>query len=202
MSVMAPGGHSTSVPAPLEHHSSLPKRPILRIHLLGSMRATSYLGGDVLPRLQKARAALRYLRLAAVARVPRTRIASMLWDRVSPDQARASFRSKALTELTAAMGGLAGELISAGRSTIGLNTDLCWIDALALLKSPYSDDATRADLAVLCVGELLEGLDGVSATFGTWVRAERVRYKQRLASSLASVLHRLAPPRLRHREPS
>src|SRR5246127_2264119 len=98
--------------------------PIVRIHLLGSMRATSYLGDDVLPRAKKARAALGYLCLASGARVPRTRIASMLWDRVSPDQARASFRSKALTELTAAMGGLAGELISAGRSTIGLNTDL------------------------------------------------------------------------------
>src|ERR1051326_9145395 len=166
MSVTTLGGHSASV---LGNHAHRPKHPILRIHLLGSMRATSYLGADVLPRAKKARAALGYLCLASGARVPRTRIASILWDRVSPDQARSSFRSKALTELTAAMGGLAGELISAGRSTIGLNTDLCWIDALALLKSPYSDDATRADLAVLCVGELLEGLDGVSAAFGTWL---------------------------------
>src|SRR6202023_155071 len=114
--------------------------PSLRIYLRGSMPAASYLGDALLPRPQKARAALGYLCLASGARVPRTRIASMLWDRVSPDQARASFRSKALTELTAAMGGLAGELISAGRSTIRLNTDLCWIDALALVKSPYSDD--------------------------------------------------------------
>jgi DNA-binding SARP family transcriptional activator len=194
MSVTAFGGHSASVPAALEHHSSLPKRPILRVHLLGSMRATSYLGADVLPRPQKARAALGYLCLASGARVPRTRIASMLWDRVSPDQARASFRSKALTELTAAMGSLADELISAGRSTICLNTDLCWIDALALVKSPYSDDATRADLAVLCVGELLEGFDEVSASFGKWIAEERVRFKRRLAGSLDAVLQRLDRP--------
>src|ERR1700746_2264804 len=117
MSVTAPGGPSASVPATLAHHSPLPKRPILRIHLLGSMRATSYLGADVLPRPQKARAALGYLCLASGARVPRTRIASLLWDRVSPDQARASFRSKALTELTAAMGVLAGVLwLGRGRS--------------------------------------------------------------------------------------
>src|SRR5215467_6832861 len=108
MSVTALGGHSDSVPATLTPHAHLPTRPIVRIHLLGSMRATSYLGADVLPRPQKARAALGYLCLASGARVPRTRIASMLWDRVSPDQARASFRSKALTELTAAMGALAG----------------------------------------------------------------------------------------------
>lgn len=39
--------------------------PLLRIHLLGSMRATSYLGDDVLPRAKKARATLGYLCLAA-----------------------------------------------------------------------------------------------------------------------------------------
>jgi hypothetical protein len=32
--------------------------PIVRIHLLGPMRATSYLGEDVLPRARKARAIL------------------------------------------------------------------------------------------------------------------------------------------------
>ena len=194
MSLTAPGGHSDSVPATLAHHSYLPKHPIVRIHLLGSMRATSYLGADVLPRPQKARAALGYLCLAAGARVPRTRIACMLWDRVSPDQARTSFRSKALTELTAAMGVLAAELISAGRSTLSLNTDLCWIDALALVKSPDSDDAARADLAVLCVGELLEGLDEVSASFGKWLAEERIRFKRRLAGSLDAVLQRLDRP--------
>src|ERR1700751_3917035 len=104
MSVTAFSAHTPSCPAAIEHHSSLPKRPILRVHLLGSMRATSYLGAAVLPCPQKARAGLGCLFLVFGARVPRTRIASMLWDRVSPDQARASFRSKALTELTAAMG--------------------------------------------------------------------------------------------------
>src|SRR5262249_32807716 len=66
--------------------------PIVRIHLLGPMRAVSYLGDDVLPRAKKARAALGYLCLAFGARVPRARIASMLWDRVSAAQARTSFR--------------------------------------------------------------------------------------------------------------
>ena len=31
-------------------------RPLVRIHILGSMRATTYLGEDVLPRGKKARA--------------------------------------------------------------------------------------------------------------------------------------------------
>jgi DNA-binding SARP family transcriptional activator/TolB-like protein len=162
--------------------------PIVRIHLLGSMRATSYLGDDVLPRAKKARAALGYLCLVSGARVPRTRIASMLWDRVDAAQARTNFR-QALCRLTSAMGPLAEELISAGRATVRFNTDVCWIDALALLKSPYSDSA-RADLAVLCAGQLLEGSDEVSASFAEWLTKERVRFKERLAGSLDSVLQR------------
>jgi len=182
-------GQSAAVAANIADPLYLPTRPIVRIHLLGSMRATSYLGDDVLPRAKKARAALAYLCLASGARVPRARIASMLWDRVGAEQARTSFR-QALTELTSAMGPLAAELISTGQATVRLNTDACWIDALALVKSPYSE-ATRADLAVLCPGELLEGFDGVSASFGQWLAKERIRFKERIANSLEIVLQRI-----------
>jgi DNA-binding SARP family transcriptional activator/Tfp pilus assembly protein PilF len=189
MSTTMIGGQSTSATANIASHVYLPTRPIVRIHLLGSMRATSYLGDDVLPRAKKARAALGYLCLASGARVPRARIASLLWDRVSAEQARTTFR-QILSDLVSAMGPLAGELISAGKSTVRLNTDACWIDALALLRSPYSD-STRADLAVLCVGELLEGLDDASASFGQWLAKERIRFKERLVGSLGTVLQHI-----------
>jgi DNA-binding SARP family transcriptional activator len=166
--------------------------PIVRIHLLGPMRATSYLGDDVLPRAKKARAALGYLCLAPGARVPRARIASMLWDRVSDAQARTSFR-QVVSELTSALGPLAAELISTGRASIHLNTDICWIDALALLESS-SSDAARSDLAVLCRGELLEGLEEVSASFGRWLAGERMRLKERLSGSLDIVLQQMDRP--------
>jgi DNA-binding SARP family transcriptional activator len=164
-----------------------PPRPILRVHLLGSMRATSYLGDDVLPRSKKARAALAYLCLAHQGRAPRSRIASMLWDRVSDPQARVNFR-QAVFDLNEAMGSLAAELIVTGRATIRLNTDVCWIDALALIKSPYSDDSSRAALAILCPGELLEGFDGLSASFGSWLIKERLRFRERIGGSLDAVL--------------
>ena len=166
--------------------------PIVRIHLLGPMRATSYLGDDVLPRAKKARAALAYLCLAFGAPVPRSRIASMLWDRVSAAQARTSFR-QALSELISAMGPLAGELISTGRATVRLNTNACWVDALALLESS-SSHASRADLAVLCAGELLEGLGEVSGTFRQWLARERIRLKERLSGSLDAVLLKMDRP--------
>jgi DNA-binding SARP family transcriptional activator/Tfp pilus assembly protein PilF len=181
---------SRSVAAVISDRAYAPARPIVRIHLLGSMRATSYLGDEVLPHAKKARAALGYLCLTAGARVSRTRIATLLWDRATADQARASFR-QALSDLTSAMGPLADELISTARATVSLNTDLCWIDALALARSPYFDPATRADLAVLCPGELLEGFDGVSQSFGEWLAKERVRFKERLAASLSAVLQQV-----------
>jgi DNA-binding SARP family transcriptional activator len=187
MTTTAAGGQSRIVTAKIENAAYFPARPIVRIHLLGSMRATSYLGDDVLPRAKKARAALGYLCLTPGSRVSRTRLATMLWDRVSADQARASFR-QALSELTCAMGPLASELISTAQATVRLNTDVCWIDALALVKSPYSDESTRADLAALCPGELLEGFDGVSESFGEWLGKERVRFKERVAASLSAVL--------------
>ena len=45
--------------------------PIARIHLLGPMRATSYLGDDIFPRGKKARAVLAFLCLARGEKIPR-----------------------------------------------------------------------------------------------------------------------------------
>jgi DNA-binding SARP family transcriptional activator len=189
----AAGGQSGAVTASIATRAYRPApHPIVRIHLLGPMRATSYLGDDVLPRAKKTRAALGYLCLAFGARVPRARIASMLWDRVDDAQARTSFR-QAVKEMTSAMGSLSPELITTGRASIRFNTDACWIDALALLESSSSDSA-RTDLAVLCAGELLEGLDEVSPRFGQWLAKERTRFKESLKGSLDTVLQQIDRP--------
>src|SRR5262249_47833832 len=138
------------------------------------MQATSYLGDDILPRGKKARAMLAYLCLAGGEKVPRIQLARMLWDEASDDLARGSLRH-ALSELCSAMGPLAAELISTRRTTVRLNTANCWIDAAALLESS-SPDAVRCDLALVCSGKLLEGLDGVSASFDRWLTRERDRF--------------------------
>ena len=148
---------------------------IARIHLLGPMRATSYLGDDILPRGKKARAMLAYLCLAAGAKVPRIRLARMLWDQASDELARGSLRH-ALLEICDAMGPLAAELISTGRASLRLNADACWIDAAALLASS-APDSMRSDLALFCTGKLLEGFDGVSPSFDRWLARERDRFK-------------------------
>jgi DNA-binding SARP family transcriptional activator/Tfp pilus assembly protein PilF len=168
-------------------------RPIVRIHVRGSMRATTYLGTDVLPRGKKARAILGYLSLTVGQRVPRARLAAMLWDRAPDTQARSSFR-QALHELLLAMGPLANELISADRETIKLNANLCWIDAAAILaaETTSSENLSRSELSALCTGELLEELDGISESFDHWLLGERTRFTQQLSDLLEVELNNLA----------
>jgi DNA-binding SARP family transcriptional activator/Flp pilus assembly protein TadD len=155
------------------------------------MRATTYLGADILPRGRKTRALLGYLALAAGQRVPRSRLAAMLWDRTSEAQARTSFR-QALRELLTAMGPLADELIATDRETVTLNPGLCWIDAAAILAADAaSPAAARGDLAALCTGQVLEELDGTSASFDQWLLGERTRFTEHLRDLLEAELNEL-----------
>ena len=169
-------------------------RPLARIHLLGSMRATTYLGDNILPRGKKARALLGCLCLMARESVPRARLAGMLWDRFGEAQARANFR-QALRELFAAIGPLADELIQADRETIRFNADACWIDAVALMANErWSSNSQRTDLAVLCSGELLEDLDGTSAGFDQWLLGQRSRFSERLRTLLEAEIEQADRP--------
>src|SRR4029077_15283684 len=164
--------HETVVPIELGRKPDslrLNSRPIVRIHLLGALRATTYLGADALPRGRKARAILGCLCLAGGKRLARNRLAAMLWDRVPDFQARASFR-QSYRELVVAFGQLAKELISADRETIVLNTSVCWIDALAVLAPDFAQNTHRSELAAYCSGELLEELHGATLRVDHLVR--------------------------------
>ena len=153
------------------------------------MRATTYLGADILPRGKKARAILGYLSLGAGQRVSRARLTAMLWDRTPDVQARSSFR-QALHELLLAMGPLASELILADRETVKLSTKLCWVDATAILApETTSESSSRSELSALCAGELLEELDGISASFDEWLLSERTRFTQQLSDLLEAELN-------------
>jgi DNA-binding SARP family transcriptional activator/Tfp pilus assembly protein PilF len=165
--------------------------PIVRIHVLGSMRATTYLGADILPRGKRARAILGYLALTAGERASRARLAAMLWDRKPDAQARSSLRH-ALHELSLAMGPLADELISADRETVKLDGNVCWIDASAILApETTSEISSRSELSALCAGELLEELDGISSSFDQWLLGERTRFTQQLSNLLEGELTQL-----------
>jgi TolB-like protein/DNA-binding winged helix-turn-helix (wHTH) protein len=185
MNSMVGGGHSGVVAPMFARPAYQPTaHPVARIHLFGPMRGTSYLGDDILPRAKKSRALLSYLCLAFGQKVSRARLTSMLWDESADEQARHSFRH-ALSEVTAAMGALAEELIVPRRGTVSLNANACWIDALALLE-PSSPNALSIDLARLCDGTLLQGLDGISKPFDRWVLNQQTRATEKLRALLDS----------------
>src|SRR5580704_3683189 len=107
-----PGEVTPIVARKLDARKEPPRnRSIVRIHLLGAMRATTYLGENVLPHGKRARAVLAYLCLAAGEHVPRAELAGVVWDRVSAVAARTNLR-QALRELSVSFGGLAKELIT------------------------------------------------------------------------------------------
>ena len=148
------------------------------------MRATTYLGANILPHGKRARAVLGYLCLAAGEHVAREHLARLLWDRVPAVAARTNLR-QALRELSTSFGDLAKELITAGRNLIRLNVEACWIDALAALAlDPGAFDVPRGELLALCRGELLEDLDGASASFDRWLLDARTRVSIRLQALL------------------
>ena len=167
--------------------------PLVRIHLLGIMRAAGVRHADILPRGRKARAILGYLCFAGGAPVPRSRLAAMLWDRVSKYQARASLR-QSLRELSVVFGPLAKQVLSIDHQTIQFNTGACWIDANALLAEDPGTQSVRGKLAELCQGELLEDLDGISAAFDQWLLAKRASFAQNLRNLLASKLNETEKP--------
>ncbi|HML12141.1 MAG TPA: hypothetical protein VK456_02470, partial [Xanthobacteraceae bacterium] len=161
-----------------------PGRPVVRIHLLGPMRATTYLGENILPHGKRAQAVLGYLCLAGGEHVSREQLARLLWDRVSSGAARTNLR-QALRELTSSFGDLAKELIATGRDVIRLNVEVCWIDALAALAlDPAALTVPQGELQALCRGDLLADLDGASASFDRWLVGERARVSGRLQALL------------------
>src|SRR5215469_10179058 len=172
----------------LEAPGGVTARPLVRVHLLGSMRATTCLGDDILPKGRKARAILGCLCLAGGERLHRARLSSMLWDRVPDAQARKSFR-QSLRELVAAMGPLADELLSTDREAVLLDGSLCWIDVAALLApQPPGPNSLRSELLSLCTGELLEELQGTSLSFDQWLLSERTRFTESLRTLLEAEL--------------
>lgn len=169
----------------------LVSRPVARIHLLGVMRATTYLGENMLPRGRKARALLAYLCVSAGEAVQRSRLTALLWDGVAAPLARNSLR-QALSELISACGPVSGELIAADRNTIKLNVEACWIDVLAALACDKArDNSLRSELTLLCRGELLEEMDRTTAPFDEWLRIERTRFSQQMKCLLAAELQQV-----------
>jgi TolB-like protein len=156
-----------------------------RIYLVGRMRAVAPSGEEILPRARKTCGLLAYLCLARGERVSRSRLAGVLWDRSGDAQARMSLRH-ALSDLNNAINGRVPGLIKVEREWVRIDTRVCWIDAFEV-----------PDHSELLLGDL----DGITPSFDRWLASERVRFEDRLRTSLEDDLNQLieenAAPELR-----
>lgn len=155
---------------------------VTRIYLMGPMRViNSPDDGNVLPKSKKTQAVLAFLCLSRGARLSRSRVAGIIWDRSEEKQARDSLRH-ALRDLDE----LANWKLETDHESILLKTTNCWIDAF--------EAPGQADL-------LLQDLHGISSSFDQWLITERSRFEidwqNKLEKELAESVNGESPPDLR-----
>jgi DNA-binding SARP family transcriptional activator len=131
----------------------------LRVNTSGCFAVFSVSSGrDVTPRGRKARAILAYLIAVPGTKVPRERVAELLWGDRGEAQARASLR-QCLVEVRQALSGLQ-DLISADREHL-------WIEAGRLVENPVDAKGET--------GEAFDDLDHITPEFDDWLAGERSR---------------------------
>ncbi len=160
--------------------TSIDRRPIVRLHLLGSLCLLDGEGGDCTPQSLPAQALLAMLALAPRGTIGRAKLQSLLWARKEPHFASQSLRS-ALYALRRDLGRASEEeLLISDKANVTLRRDALWIDVHAL------DDPAEASRIRTRFGatmpDLLEGLDLRSADdeFEDWLRVQRSHWRDRL----------------------
>jgi TolB-like protein/DNA-binding SARP family transcriptional activator len=145
------------------------------LFLLGNMRLVDPGGEGILLRNRKTRAILAVLGLSEGKPVSRSRLSALFWDESDDAQARMSLRH-ALSELNRFVNARISNLIEINRTSVRLNTEICWIDVF--------DPATNFE-------RLLDDLDGLSSAFDDWLADERAKFEDRERASLERDLQRL-----------
>lgn len=173
---------------------------LVRIYLVGTMRAVGPGGVDLLPRGRKTRGLLSIVCLAQGERVTRSRLVGLLWDRSAEAQARMSLR-QSLSELNGVVNRHVPGLVEIGRDSVRIDLAKCWVDALAIFEASADPTVDSSNLVQPDGERLLEDLDGISPPFDHWLIAERSRFEDRVRKILEAELDRLieqnAKPELR-----
>jgi DNA-binding SARP family transcriptional activator len=161
-----------------------PESGRFRVRTLGQFELTRD-GRTFDIRVAKQKALLAYLALSSGGAATRSRLASLLWDRADPANARTSLR-QALTTLKAALGADYGDLIRADADRVHLNLALCDVDALQLTGGPLDVEPLLNDGAPTLA--FLSELDPRSAAFDDWVAQWRAECAERLVARLEAAL--------------
>jgi DNA-binding SARP family transcriptional activator len=151
--------------------TSLDNRPI--IHLFGSFSCQFADGTDFTPRLRKSRGVLAFLTLARGRPIARNRVAGVLWDLNTEEQARNNLR-QAISDLNASFPKDAGLTIDANRNEVRLDAAAYRTD-LALFESAGAGDDPGIGGPT---GAPLDDLDGLSVSFDHVLAGERARIDQ------------------------
>jgi DNA-binding SARP family transcriptional activator len=160
----------------------------LSIRVLGPLEVTSATGRQLAIAGRKSHALLGYISAQPQCRESRDKLAALLWGDRFQDQARHSLR-QAILRLRKQLNFNGHDFVNAGARDLALSADSVDVDLARLLRLSQSDNA--ADLqqaAVLCQGELLEGLSLPVDAFTEWLDRER----SRLRALSADVSFRLA----------
>lgn len=156
-----------------------------QLDVLGALRLCTADGTEVRLASRKARALLGYLALRPLDAQSRDRLASLLWEDVDTEQARASLR-----QALAGLRRLTGEhaLIRADAETMQLSL-LVRVDVTdfrAALDTGTRDSLQRA--AALYRGDLLEGFDARSGAFEDAIQAERLTLRNEASAALGRLI--------------
>lgn len=160
----------------VENHSTA----LLSIQVVGPFKATASDGTVVTPKSRKARALLGILVLSPADGVSRNRLASLLWDRVEPDQARSLLRG-AVHEIRACIDRGEDSALEATRDTLTLKRDRVRIDVDQIFEA--GAPAMAEDIAER---SLLEGLENLTRPFDDWLAAIRTNFQERLRAHLSA----------------
>ena len=145
-----------------------------RLNLLGGFDLAAGDGRLVPLPTRKDRLLLAYLALSAGRAVPRERLAGLLWADRAEAQARDSLK-QSLAGIRLAFRQVCLEPLRADRETVALAPDGIEIDALEFARLAGDTSPAPERAAALYRGELLEGIDAITAEFDAWLRAERER---------------------------
>jgi len=160
----------------------------LSLTLLGDFQARL---GPVPPlRLgaRKAEALLAYLALPPGQPHSRDKLAALLWDDRSPQQARSRLR-ETLFVLRRALACADPPCLELGSETLALHADAVDVDVVAFERLVQAGSTEALARAVdLYRGDLLEGLAFRGALFEDWLMGERERLRELALDTLAKLL--------------
>jgi TolB-like protein len=159
-----------------------------RLTLLGGFALESGDGKALTLPTRKDRLLLAYLALSAGKPQTRDRLAGLLWGDRAEAQARDSLK-QALAGIRQAFRQAGLDPVHADRDSVTLLPDGIAVDAVDFARLAAEAGACVRS-AALYRGDLLDGIDGVTAEFEEWLRPER----QRLGALAARVVEELALP--------